>query len=156
MKKFILLLVVLSLCLGGCGHEIAAPSYAFEDLSIQIPEDYRNLSGEPFAEDLDFVFGKDPVALSGIREEKATFAAYGLDMDLQRYGDLLIRSNNVQTELIQTDGIWNFSYVSGDFTYVVTLWETKDAFWTVQAYCPTADYDSVKDDIWEILSSVTV
>ena len=156
MKKLIVTLLVLSLCLAGCGPEIAAPSYAFDDLSIQIPEDYINLSDESFAEGLSFVFGKDPIALNGMREEKATFAAYGLEMDLQSYGDLLIKGNNVRAELKQTDGIWNFTYEAGGFTYVVTLWETDEAFWTVQAYCPTENYSKVKKDIWESLSSVTV
>lgn len=156
MKKLLATLLILSLCLSGCGHEIAAPSYAFDDLSIQIPADFINLSEESFAEGLSFVFGKDPIAINGMREEKATFAAYGLDVDLQGYGDLLIKGNNVRAELVQTNGIWNFSYESGGFTYVVTLWETADAFWTVQAYCPTENYSKVKADMWEILSSVTV
>lgn len=156
MKKALLLILVLCLCLAGCGYEIAAPSHAFDDLSIQIPEDYINLSDESYAEGLDFVFGKDPIALNGMREEKSTLTAYGLDVDLQAYGDLLIKSNNVRAELVQTDGIWNFSYASGDFTYVVTLWETEEAFWTVQAYCPTDNYNKVKNDIWKILRSVTV
>ena len=156
MKKLIPLLLVLSLCLAGCGHESAAPSYAFQDLSIQIPEDYIDLSQEEVATGLDFLFGKDPIAVNGLREEKATFEAYGLQLDLQTYGNLLLKSNNVGSALEEKDGIRTFSYESGEFTYVVTLWETEEAFWTVQAYCPTADYSDVKDDIWEILSSVTV
>lgn len=156
MKKFILLLVVLSLCLSGCGAKEAFASHTFQDLTIQVPADYIDLSGETFAEGLDFVFGKDPVTINGLRETKETFMAYGLELDLQTFGELLMVSNNVSSQLTQKDNIWNFSYTSGAFTYVVTLWETEDAFWTVQAYCPTADYDSIKDDIWEILSSVTV
>ena len=57
MKKFLALILVLSLFLSGCAHEAADPSYAFDDLSIQIPEDYINLSDEEFAADLAFVFG---------------------------------------------------------------------------------------------------
>jgi len=93
MKKLILLLLLLSLCLVGCGHESAAPSYAFDDLSIQIPEDYINLSDEEFAEGLSFIFGHDPIAVNGLREAKAVFAAYGLELDLQTYGNLLAKSN---------------------------------------------------------------
>ena len=89
MKKLILLLLLLSLCLSGWGHESAAPSYAFDDLSIQIPEDYINLSDEEFAEGLSFIFGHDPIAGNGLRDEKAVFAAYGLELDLQTYGNLL-------------------------------------------------------------------
>ena len=156
MKKFILLLVVLSLCLSGCGAKETSAPHAFQDLTLRIPTDYIDLSGEAFAEGLDFVFALDPVTINGLREAKETFTAYGLELDLQTYGELLMESNHVRSQLDQKNGIWHFSYTSGDFTYVVTLWETEEAFWTVQAYCPTADYDSVSDDIWEILSSVTV
>lgn len=156
MKKFLALILVLSLFLSGCAHEAADPSYAFDDLSIQIPEDYINLSDEDFAADLAFVFGKDPIALNGLREEKATFEAYGLDLDLQSYGKFVILANNVSATLEQKDGIYTFSYIAGDFTYVVTVWETEAAFWTVQAYCPRESYSKAKDEMWRILSSVKV
>jgi len=156
MKKTLALILVLSLFLSGCAHEAADPSYAFDDLSIQIPEDYINLSDEEFAADLAFVFGKDPIALNGLREEKATFEAYGLDLDLQSYGKFVILANNVSATLEQKDGIYTFSYTASDFTYVVTVWETETAFWTVQAYCPRESYSKAKDEMWRILSSVKV
>jgi hypothetical protein len=156
MKKALLLLLILCMCMSGCGADIATAPHSFQDLTIQIPVDYIDLSDEEFAQDLSFVFGKDPIALNGHREEKALFAAYGLELDLQRYGDLLMKSNNVTSQLSEKDGILHFSYASGDFNYVVTLWETDEAFWTVQAYCPTQDYSKVQKDIWNILSSVTV
>jgi len=156
MRKLILLLLVCSLCLAACSAKETTALHAYEDLTIRIPADYIDLSDEEFAEGLDFVFGLDPIAINGLREEKATFAAYGLEVDLERYGKLLIAANNVSSQLTQTDGIWNFSYASGHMTYVVTLWETEDAYWTVQGYCPTENYSKVKKDIWNILSSVTV
>ena len=156
MKKALLLLLILCLCLTGCGAKETTAPHSFEDLTIRIPTDYTDLSGEEFAQDLTFVFAKDPIALNGHREEKALFAAYGLQLDLEAYGDLLMKSNNVNSTLEQKDGIWNFSYTSGDFTYVVTLWETESAFWTVQAYCPAEEYSKIQKDIWNILSSVTV
>ena len=158
MRKLIALSTLICLCLSiaACGHEPSLKSHTFQDLTIQIPTDYINLSGEEYAAGLDFVFGLDPIAVNGLREEKAAFEAYGLELDLQRYGDLLMKSNNVKSTLSEKDGIWHFSYASGEFTYVVTLWETEDAFWTVQAYCPTQDYSKVQKDIWNLLSSVTV
>ena len=156
MRKFLALLLILTLCLTGCSSKTETTAHSYEDLTIQIPVDYIELTGEEFAEGLDFVFGCDPIAVNGLREEKATFEAYGLELDLQSYGNLLCKANNVQGKLQQTEGIWNFSYEAGEFTYVVTLWETDDAFWTVQAYCPTENYSTAKDDMWEILSSVTV
>ena len=156
MRKLTLLLLVCALCLAACGPEPAAPSYAFDDLSIQIPEDYINLSDEEFASGLDFVFGLDPIAINGLREEKATFEAYGLSLDLESYGNFVILANNLSATLEQKDGIHTFSYESDGFTYVTTIWETEDAFWTVQAYCPSENYAKAKKDMWNILSSVTV
>ena len=156
MKKLILLLLAISLCLAACGAEEATTPHVYEDLTIQIPSDYIELSDEEFAEGLTFIFGKDPIAVNGLREEKATFQAYGLNLDLQTYGNLLIKSNNVSVQLEEKDGILTFTYASGDYTYMVTLWETEEAFWTVQAYCPTADFNKVKGNMWQILSSVTV
>ena len=119
-------------------------------------KEYYRLSDEDFAKGLDFVFGLDPIAVNGLREDKSVFEAYGLALDLETYGNLLRSSNNVTDELAQKDGIWTFTYEASGYTYVVTLWETQDAFWTVQAYCPSEDYNSVKDKMWELLSSVTV
>ena len=159
MRKHFVLLLALVLCIGllsGCGAKETSAPHAFQDLTIRIPADYIDLSEEVFADGLDFVFGKEPIAISGLRDAKETFATYGLELDLQQYGQLLMESNQVRCQLAQTDGIWNFSYTSGDFTYVVTLWETDDAFWTVQAYCPTADYHKNHDQMWKILTSVSV
>ena len=156
MRKLILLLLVCVLCLTACGAKETTAPHAYEDLTIRIPTDYIDLSDEDFAEGLDFVFGLDPIAVNGLREEKALFEAYGLSLDLETYGDLIRSSNNVSGDLIQKDGIWTFTYEANDYTYVVTLWETEAAFLTVQAYCPSEDYSRAKDKMWEILMSVTV
>ena len=156
MRKYLILALICILLLTGCGGKEATVPHTYNDLTIQIPTNYVELTGEEFAEGMDFVFGCDPIAINGQREAKATFEAYGLDIDLERYGNLLLKSNNVSGRLTEKDGILACSYVSSDMTYVVTMWETEDAFWTVQAYCPTANYAKVKNAMWEILSSVTV
>ena len=156
MRKLILLLLVFALCFTACGAKETTAPHTYDDLTIRIPTEYVELTGEDFATGLDFIFGLDPIAINGIREEKATFEAYGLDLDLETYGNLLAKSNNVSGRLTREDGIWTFSYTSGDMTYVVTLWETEEAFWTVQGYCPTENFAKAKKDMWEILSSVTV
>lgn len=158
MKKcvtFLLVLVLLCTVLTGCGNT-KSTTYTHDDLTITLPADFIDLSAENFAAELSFIYGLDPIAVNGLRESKATFTAYGLDMDLERYGQLLISSNNVQAKLEQKDDMLFFTYASNGFTYVVTLWETEEAFWMVQAYCPTENYNKVKNDIWKILNSVTV
>jgi len=156
MKKLLALILILALCLSGCGGKTETQAHTFTDLTIQIPVDYFSLTDADFASDLDFVFGLDPIAVNGLREEKATFAAYGLDLTLEDYARFIILANNVTSTPEQKDGILTFSYTSGGYTYVVTVWETDTAFWTVQSYCPADDYGKAKNDMWEILSSVTV
>ena len=163
MKRIFCALLVVCTLLGlcACGKKPnAAVPHTYEDLTISLPADFIDLSDEAFAAGLTFLQGLDPIAVNGMREEKSVFAAYGLDLDLERYAKLVVLSNNLTNQPEKKDNVLTFSYEAVtdgvSYTYVVTLWETKEAFWTVQAYCPTSDYTAVKDDIWEILSSVTV
>ena len=156
MKKLFVLILVLSLCMTGCGVKEASVSYHIEDLTLRLPAGFMDLSNEPYAAELDFLFGQDPIIINGKREEKAVLTAYGLDLNLESYGEFVILTNNVSATLEQKDGIYTFSYKSGGFTYVVTLWQTPEAFWTVQAYCPSESYSKAKDEMWSILRSVKV
>ena len=156
MRKLIAMLLLLCLVLTGCGKDVSTWTFTADDLSIEIPEDFIAINGEGFAEDMDFIFGLDPIAINGMRQEKAIFEAYGLNWDLESFGKFVMNANNVSASLEQKDNICFFTYTSNGFSYVVTLWETAEAFWIVQGYCPTEDYNTVKNDIWEILSSVTV
>jgi len=163
MKKLISILLVICLCLSLCAcgkQEVTTVPHTYDDLTIRLPADFIDLSEEAYASGLEFLQGLDPIAVNGLREEKALFKSYGLELDLDRYAKLVILSNNLTMQPEKKDGIHTFSYEAVtdgvSYTYVVTLWETEKAYWTVQAYCPTADYNKVKGDIWEILSSVTV
>ena len=154
MKKVHSLILAVCLCLGlcACGKANAAMiPHTYEDLTISLPEDFIDLSQEDYAAGLAFLHGLDPIAVNGLREEKALFASYGLDLDLQRYAKLVIIANNLSIQPEEKDGVLTFSYEA-----VVTLWETDQAFWTVQAYCPTENYPKVQDRMWQILKSVTV
>lgn len=159
MKKPAVLLLVFVLCFcvfSGCSDKEQWVTHTYEDLTVSLPADFIDLSNADFATDLTFLYGLEPICVNGLREEKAAFAAHGLELTLQQYGELILLSNNVERLLQQRDGIWTFSYEAAGYTYVVTLWETEGAFWTVQAYCPTTDYGDVEDQMWKILCSVTV
>lgn len=163
MNKHVSLLIVLLLCasiLCGCSEKTTSVSHTYQDLSLTIPSDFIDLSSEEVAEGLDFIFGRDPIAINGLREEKAAFEAYGLELTLEDYATLIILSNGVSVTPEEKDGYLTFTYekVSNgvNYTYVVTLWETAGAFWTVQAYCATKNYQTAKTEIWEILNSVKI
>lgn len=156
MKKAAVLLLVLCLGIAGCGKESALVPRTHGDLTIGIPGDYLDLSEESFAEGLDFIYGLDPIAVNGLREPKETFTAYGLELDLERYGDLLLKSNQVDAGLSRQEELLYFTYTANGYTYLVTLWETDTAFWTVQAYCPADHFRRAEDTMWRILRSVTI
>ena len=156
MKKRIALFLVIALCLVGCGDAPSLVSHTHEDLTISIPEDFLDLSDADFAADMDFAYGLDPIGIIGLREEKAVFAAYGLELDLQQYGALVIKGNNVDCTLTEKDGIPTFTYEANGYTYVVTIWQTEEAFWTVQAYCPAERFADSQSQMWEILQSIAV
>ncbi len=156
MRKSTAALLVLVLCIGlmsGCGAKEPSTLHTFHDLTILLPLEFLDLSNAAFAKDYDFLFGYDPITVSGLRDEKTLFASY--DLNTERYGMLVMEINGLDSKLTKTDGIWNTVYTSGDYTYVVTFHETKDAFWTVQSYCPTGNYSQASDLMWEILKSVT-
>ena len=163
MKKLLCVVLAICLCLGlcACGQkEVAQVSHTFKDLTISLPENFIDLSDEAYATGLEFLQGLDPIAVNGLREEKSVFASYGLELDLERYAKLVVMANNLSVQPQEIDGVLTFTYEATtdgvSYTYVVTVWETESAFWTVQAYCPTADYAKVQDQMWEILKSVQV
>ena len=159
MKKHFVLLLALVLCIGllsGCGAKETSAPHAFEDLTIRLPLEFLDLSDASYAAGYDFVYGMEQVTVSGLRDEKVLFESHSMDLTLELYGQLVMELNGLNRELTQKDGIWHFTYEAGGYTYVVSLWETKDAFWTVQAYCPTESYGKACDQMWQILKSITV
>ena len=66
MKKVLLLLLIVSLCLSGCSVKETTAPHTHEDLTIRIPTDYIDLSGEEYAQDLTFIYGLAPVTVSGL------------------------------------------------------------------------------------------
>ena len=159
MRKLFVLLLALVLCitpLSGCSAKDATVSHTHTDLTICLPSTFLDLSEETFARDYDFLYGLDPITVSGLRDEKARFVAYAPDLDLENYGMLVLQANGVSSSLYHTDNMLHATYEADGYIYVVTFWETKDAFWTVQAFCPKEDYQQVSAQIQQILCSVSV
>jgi len=162
MKRLLALLLALTVCVGtvsGCGGQETLTTHAHEDLTITLPAEAMDLSADPRFADYDFLFACGLVTISGIREERALLRQQGVDPTLQEYTDLLIRAHGLDCQMLLSDGITYFNYEAGDpqlFTYVVTVWETEEAYWTVQAYCRSEDYAAVRDAMWQYLRSITV
>ena len=159
MRKHFVLLLVLVLCIGllsGCSAKETTAPHTHEDLTIRLPLDYLDLSEKPYATEYNFLYGLDPITVCGLRDEKVLFEDHDLHLTLETYGQLVLQTNGLDSNLTQTEGFWCFTYEAVGYTFVATLRETEEAFWTVQAYCPTEKYDKASDQMWEILKSVTV
>lgn len=152
MKRLIVLLMALMcLCsLSACGAKEATLTFA--DLSVSVPASFVALHEEPAFADYDFIFSDGRMTLAGIREEKTLLP----ELTLETFGQLVIHTHDLDCQLLQSDGITYFNYEAGSpaFTYTVGIWETKDAFWTVQTYCKSDDYAAVREEMWQLLRSV--
>ena len=157
MRKHFVLLLALVLCIGllsGCSAKETSAPHSHEDLTIRLPLEFLDLSDAAYAAQYNFMYGMEPITVSGLRDAKTMFS--GFDLNLQQYALLVLELNGLDCSLSQTDGIWNFTYEADGYTYMVALYETREAFWTVQAYCPTDSFSQVSSQMWEILKSVTV
>ena len=157
MKRFagiLCLMLILSLLMG-CRTPTKAVSCM--ELSVEVPMTYLDLSSQDYAEDLDMMYGDGHVVVAAVRNDRAELESYIEDLTLEGYGELVIEMNELDTGLIQKDGLWTFSYEAdsnGDmFTYVAAVYESDTSFWTVQAYCLTAEYEKYQDTMWEVVSS---
>ena len=149
---FALVWVVLVCALTGCSSGPAQVRYECFELSISLPQTFVDLSGEDFSQ-YDVLFSDGTVTLAGIREDKSLLPK---DLSLEDFGQLVIHAHELDCQLQQNDGLTYFNYEAGApaFTYTVGVWETEDAFWSVQTYCKSEDYAAVRKDMWQLLQSV--
>ena len=152
MKRLIaLLMALMCLCsLSACSAKEA--TFTIQDLSLSVPASFIPLHGDPAFADYDFLFSDGKVTVAGIREDKALLP----ELTLETFGQLVIHAHELDCQLLESDGITFFNYEAGDpaFTYTVSVWETENAFWSVQTYCKSEDYAAVREDMWQLLRSV--
>ena len=150
-----LTLLLLLLLFAGC----SAQQQTHKDLSFTLPAGFEDRSAEAYAADFDFLYENGPVALSGIRETRQALEAYFGKVDAQRYARLVIALNQIESEPVQRNGIWCFSYeaVSGGvpMTYLCAIYEAEESLWQVQTYCATADLAAQQDAMWDLICSMT-
>ncbi len=160
MKRFagiLCLILVLSL-LAGCTD--LTKTVTCQELSLEVPMTFLDLSGQEYAQDVNLLYGFGNVVVAAVRDDRAELESYIEDLDLEGYGELVVELNELDSGLIQKDGLWTFSYEADSdgemFTYVATVYESDVSFWTVQGYCPTAEYEKYQDTIWDIVSSAKI
>jgi len=160
MKRLtgVLCLILMLSLLCGCGS--ITKTVTCMELSLEIPVEGIDLSSQDYAQELDLLYGVGNVAVVAVHEPKATLEGYIEGLSLEQYGELVIQMHELDSGLIQKDGLWTFSYEADNagemFTYITAVYESDVNFWTVQAYCPTAEYEQHRSAMWEIVSSAKI
>lgn len=156
MKRLLSLVIVLLLCfacLNGCSNN---KTYEKNGLSLKLPAYFEDKSSEAYASGYDFLYTYGGIGFLGMQENRSDFPAGYENMDLEAYGKFVIFGNNLPCQLQEKDGFYTFTYKKaapeGDLTYVAIVLESRDAFWTVQAYCVSNFYEENASFMWEVLS----
>lgn len=154
MKRLALLLIAAVLLLGGCSDPVGMP-LACKDIQLTIPADFIDLSGEDYAKNSDFYFGRKTLIFHGLSEYKAIFLE---EMSLEEYTAHVIEANELTCSAEANGSGYLFSYEApiGDttYTYITATYEGADYFWILQFYCPTANLAENQAEIQIILESL--
>ncbi len=152
---FLLCLTMILCLLGGCSSPAGKP-VACKDLSLNLPGEFFDLSGESYAKEADFFYGLDKLIVMGMAEEKTLLKK----MTLEEYTDLVISGNKLTCTPRSLSNGYCFTYEAtvGEDTYIYTTatFESGTRFWILQCYCPSEDYPQKQALIVEILESVRV
>ena len=162
MKKSIKVIVALLLVcalFAGCGV-LCDQERTCEDLTITIPGHFLDMSDQDYAKGMNFLYGFNDIAVVGIRETKESLAFYDADLTLEEYGALVMQGNGLDGDMELKEGLYTFEYEASNagqtFTYLGAVFEGEEAFWIVQAYCLSDEYEQHQADMMKWLKSVKV
>ena len=151
--RALIFLLVLVCLLTGCTDPVGKV-LQYDDLSLTLPADFMDLSGESYAKDADFLYGWRTLVFMGLAEKKADLK----EMTLDEYTGYVISGNKLTCTPTVTGSGYVFSYEAAvdntQYTYTTATVEGKDNFWILQFYCPSADLAANQPEIDIILQSI--
>ncbi len=152
MKRLLACVLIGLLLLTGCTN-----AHSRAGLTLSLPKDFEDLSGAAYAQGLTLLYGNETMAVLGIREGKAPLADRNLT--LEDYARLVLEVNGIDAPVEQSGGYYCFTYEAQteqvQCTYLSVVLEDSENFWTLQAYCPSADFAENRESMWKILTSAT-
>lgn len=118
-----------------------------EEMTIYLPSSFEDINSEEYG--LTALYGSDEhgCAVAIRREDKKDVGA--LAKDLATYADLLLKANAKYSPepIKQVNGRPVFEYsteINGtNYSYYTTAFESENAFWMVQFYSLTEDYEDL-------------
>jgi hypothetical protein len=155
----------LAVCLSGCtigaialvGYHVMNKEKTFtkEGMSITLTAQFEE---EELA--TQTCYYKSPqVSVVGLKEEFEDDAEL-CDYTLEVYTEETIEERDLETEYeMSKDGYTYFTYEKelggDDYVYLATCHKTDDAFWLIQFWCESDDYDKMEDKIFKYADSIT-
>jgi len=156
-RRLIVCVLVLMCLLSGCTDRDQYPTginLSLQDISLTLPGDFADLSGEKYVEDAVFMYGRKSLVVMGLAEKKESMKA----MNLAEYTDTVIHANGLSCTAIQSGDGYLFTYekpLDGTtYTYTIATFEGVNNFWILQFYGPTASLQENQPEIDIILESI--
>ena len=135
MKRRIFACLLVVLLLAGCSDPVGK-AVVHKDLTLILPADFLDLSGEDYAQSADFLYGRHSLVFKGLAEGKSGLKA----ATLREYTDQVISANKKKTTPQASGAGYVFTYeaqVDGAvYSYTVATYEGQENFWILQFYCP--------------------
>ena len=168
LKKIVAILLVCFLLCGCSVNEVLdkvaeklpEKTYTEGDVSISLPSTFMNYSSQKAAEGKDFLFANSEMGLTGVKEDKKVlFEAFG-QMDIEGYANLIAELYEMDNTPTKKGGYWTVTYeqeIDGeDWTYMCVFHETSDAYWNIQAYCKSKDFEENEDTLWDYATDIEI
>ena len=128
--------LALGCLLTGCDDYPTGRSVTHKDLTLILPGDFLDLSGEETARDAEFLYGRYTLVFKGLAESKESLQ----EMTLETYTSYVISGNRLTCSPAAFGDGYLFTYEAkiGDtvYSYTVATYETPANFWILQFYCP--------------------
>lgn len=146
-------LLVLVCLLGGCTDPVGR-AVTHKDLTLILPGDFLDLSGESAAEGADFLYGRYTLVFKGLAESKSHLQ----DMTLEAYTAYVISGNQLTCSPTAFGAGYIFTYEAsvGDtvYSYTIATYEAQENFWILQFYCPKDKLEENQPEIDIILQGI--
>ena len=160
MKKIAILLaaLMLTLSLASCGL-MGPKTFTVDDLSITVEGFFTEQNGLNEAYDLILISPEAGVMV--LKETFTEIAEADLDsnMSVKEYAKIVMNGNSLEGTPVEEDGMTYFTYTAEadgtEFTYMGFCFRGTDAYWLVQIYCPTEDYETKKPEMMKWAKSVS-
>ncbi len=161
MKRIALVMaaLMLVLSLASCGLLGGEKTYTVNGLTITV----KGLFSEQndLAEGFDLILISPKAGVMIMREDfdMVAEAGYKTDMSVKEYASICIENNDLSGSPVEEEGLTYFTYTAEadgtEFTYMGFCYRGADAYWLVQMYSTTEDFESMKPEFITWAKSVT-